>query len=336
MARDAVVHDVDLPSLEYDDEETAYMSTETPSFDADDATLGSTFVIVDEDVSDPDDNDGVGEEDDVSPLVARTALTSAADSRSSSSDTGKVKFLDKIREHKSYQKLARIVKKKGEEPPVIMSPDSGINELQGLTLEEQEKQKEEWQQELNKVEEEIKTLREVLGSKVKASQELRRKLGYTVWQEISEDVSQSLRNVKESNVYQNVEDKFTQFGKAVVDAPIFNFSLPESSDMRTPTRNMVLKHCYQKTESVVKTTAEKATTIFGGFGSGLTTKLGQIKNSESFRSFEEKVGSALENVKTKVASRSNSMQNFDEILEEETRLANEEKRSREEREAATK
>lgn len=81
-----------------------------------------------------------------------------------------------------------------------MSPDSGINELQGLSLEEQEKQKEEWQQELNKVEEEIKTLREVLGSKVKASQELRRKLGYTVWQEISEDVSQSLRNVKESNV----------------------------------------------------------------------------------------------------------------------------------------
>ncbi|XP_008179171.1 uncharacterized protein LOC100164449 isoform X2 [Acyrthosiphon pisum] len=336
MARDAIVHDVDLPSLEYDDEETAYMSTETPSFDVDDATLGSTFVIVDEDVSDPDDDDGVGEEDDVSPLVARTALTSTTDSRSSSSTTGKVKFMDKIREHKSYQKLARIVKKKGEEPPVIMSPDSGINELQGLSLEEQEKQKEEWQQELNKVEEEIKTLREVLGSKVKASQELRRKLGYTVWQEISEDVSQSLRNVKESNVYQNVEDKFTQFGKAVVDAPIFNFSLPESGDMRTPTRNMVLKHCYQKTESVVKTTAEKATTIFGGFGSGLTTKLGQIKNSESFRSFEEKVGSALENVKTKVASRSNSMQNFDEILEEETRLANEEKRSREEREAATK
>lgn len=67
----------------------------------------------------------------------------------------------------------------------------------------------------------------------------------------------------------------------------------------------ILKLCfcfnsYQKTESVVKTTAEKATTIFGGFGSGLTTKLGQIKNSESFRSFEEKVGSALENVKVPI------------------------------------
>ncbi|XP_060853000.1 uncharacterized protein LOC132930717 isoform X4 [Rhopalosiphum padi] len=331
MARDAIVHDVDLPSLEYDDEETAYMATETPSFDADDATLGSTFVIVDEDtVSDLDDDDGVGEEDDVSPLVIRPPAT---DSRSSSAAAGKVKFLDKIREHKSYQKLARIVKKKGEEPPVIMSPDSGINELQGLSLEEQEKQKEEWQQELNKVEEEIKTLREVLGSKVKASQELRRKLGYTVWQEISEDVSQSLRNVKESNVYQNVEDKFTQIGKAVVDAPIYQNVEGKVKQFGTA---VVETPIYQKTESVVKTTAEKATTIFGGFGSGLTTKLGQIKNSESFRSFEEKVGSALENVKTKVASRSNSMQNFDEILEEETRLANEEKRSREEREAATK
>lgn len=334
MARDTIVHDVDLPSLEYDDEETAYMSTETPSFDVDDATLGSTFVIVDEDiVSDPDNDDGVGEEDDVSPLVARTASTAVADSRSSSSAAGKVKFLDKIREHKGYQRLARIVKKKGEEPPVIMSPDSGINELQGLSLEEQEKQKEEWQQELNKVEEEIKTLREVLGSKVKASQELRRKLGYTVWQEISEDVSQSLRNVKESNVYQNVEDKFTQFGKAVVDAPIYQNVEGKVKQFGTAVTETPI---YQKTESVVKTTAEKATTIFGGFGTGLTTKLGQIKNSESFRSFEEKVGSALENVKTKVASRSNSMQNFDEILEEETRLANEEKRSREEREAATK
>nr|BAH70526.1 ACYPI005467 [Acyrthosiphon pisum] len=201
----------------------------------------------------------------------------------------------------------------GEEPPVIMSPDSGINELQGLSLEEQEKQKEEWQQELNKVEEEIKTLREVLGSKVKASQELRRKLGYTVWQEISEDVSQSLRNVKESNVYQNVEDKFTQFGKAVVDAPI-----------------------YQKTESVVKQLQRKLQQYLEDLVVVSQPNLAQIKNSESFRSFEEKVGSALENVKTKVASRSNSMQNFDEILEEETRLANEEKRSREEREAATK
>lgn len=114
MARDAIVHDVDLPSLEYDDEETAayMMATETPSFDADDATLGSTFVIVDEDtVSDPDD-------DDVVPLVMTDdtdVLLRSSSSSSSAATTaaGGTKFLDKIKEHKSYQKLVRIVRKKG-------------------------------------------------------------------------------------------------------------------------------------------------------------------------------------------------------------------------------
>lgn len=54
---------------------------------------------------------------------------------------------------------------------------------------------------------------------------------------------------------------------------------------------------FQKTESVFKSTAEKTTSILGGFGSGLSTKLGQMRNSDSFRSLEEKVGSAYENVK---------------------------------------
>lgn len=57
---------------------------------------------------------------------------------------------------------------------------------------------------------------------------------------------------------------------------------------------------YQKTESVVKATAEKTTSILGGLGSGITMKLGQLKNSESFRSLEEKMGSAYENVKVRI------------------------------------
>jgi len=54
---------------------------------------------------------------------------------------------------------------------------------------------------------------------------------------------------------------------------------------------------YQKTESVLKSTAEKTTSILGGFGSGITMKLGQMRNSDSFRSLEERVGSACENIK---------------------------------------
>lgn len=54
---------------------------------------------------------------------------------------------------------------------------------------------------------------------------------------------------------------------------------------------------YQKTESVIKTTAEKTTSILGGITAGVSSKLGQMRNSESFRSIEERVGTAYENVK---------------------------------------
>lgn len=157
-----------------------------------------------------------------------------------------------------------------------MSPsaDNVANELAGLTLEQQEAQKEEWNRELTKVEEEIQTLRHVLASKVRVSQELKRKLGITVWKDITEDVNQGLRNVKDSQVF-------------------------------------------QKTESVCKQAAGLTTSILGGFGSGITMKIGQMRNSDSFRSLEERVGSAYENVKTKVVpSRSNSTQSFDEALRE--------------------
>lgn len=118
MARDAEVHDLDMPSLEYDDEETAYVGTETPSFDADDAALGSTFVIVDEDtVSDPDDDD-----DMVAPLVncpvsAESVAVGTPAAAASPSSGVRPKFLDKIKEHKSYQRLAKMIKKKGPEFP---------------------------------------------------------------------------------------------------------------------------------------------------------------------------------------------------------------------------
>uniref|UniRef100_A0A1E1W3N5 Tumor protein D52 n=1 Tax=Pectinophora gossypiella TaxID=13191 RepID=A0A1E1W3N5_PECGO len=154
-----------------------------------------------------------------------------------------------------------------------------VDELAGLTPEQAEQLRAEWSRELARVEDEIATLRTVLQSKIRQSSELKRKLGITVWKEITDDVNQGLKNVKESQVY-------------------------------------------QKTESVIKTTAEKTTSILGGITAGVTSKLGQMRNSESFRSIEERVGSAYENVKQgKVASRSNSTQSFDEALRDASRAA---------------
>ncbi|XP_036330601.1 tumor protein D52 isoform X4 [Rhagoletis pomonella] len=161
-------------------------------------------------------------------------------------------------------------------------------EFAALTVEEQERQRAEWSQELARVEEEINTLRTVLASKTRHSSELKRKLGITMWKEITDDMNQGLKNVKESSVF-------------------------------------------QRTESVLKSTSEKTASVFGSITSGITSKFSQMKNSESMRSIEEKVGSAYENVKvsydhnnflcqphaTRVStSRSGSITSFPDALNE--------------------
>lgn len=177
-------------------------------------------------------------------------------------------------------------------PASVASADIAA-EFASLTLEEQERQRAEWSQELARVEEEINTLRTVLASKVRHASDLKRKLGITVWKEITDDMNQGIKNVKESQVYHSVETKVGNIAKAVHEAPI-----------------------YQKTESVIKSTAEKTSSIFGGLTSGISSKFAQIKNSDSMRSLEDKMGSAYENVKTKVASRSSSVNSFNDALNE--------------------
>ncbi|XP_071569294.1 uncharacterized protein [Temnothorax nylanderi] len=207
-------------------------------------------------------------------------------------------YFAKISNSQNYKKFLELIK--GEDASLhsagSLSPssDNMANELQGLSLEEQEQQRAEWSAQLAKVEEEIQTLRHVLANKIKVSQDLKRKLGISVWKELTDDVNQGLKNVKESHVYQNVGETFGRL-----------------------TRTISANSLYQKTESVLKSTAEKTTSILGGFGSGITMKLGQMRNSDSFRSLEERVGSACENIKTKVVpSRSGSTQSFDEALRE--------------------
>ena len=47
-------------------------------------------------------------------------------------------------------------------------------------------------------EDEIQTLRQVLAARVKHAQDLKRRLGVTVWREFSDDLSSQIKNVKES------------------------------------------------------------------------------------------------------------------------------------------
>lgn len=52
-----------------------------------------------------------------------------------------------------------------------------------------------------KTEEEIQTLRTVLTAKIKRSNELKRKLGITVWKEFRDEMESSIKNIQETTAY---------------------------------------------------------------------------------------------------------------------------------------
>ncbi|XP_066943398.1 uncharacterized protein [Macrobrachium rosenbergii] len=161
-----------------------------------------------------------------------------------------------------------------------MTPDSGVHEnFTNLSADEQEKQREEWKAELAKTEEEIQTLRQVLGSKVKHAQDLKRRLGITVWREFTEDFNQSMKTVRESQTTQYVQSL----------------------------------QVYQKTAGAIGAVGEKTSSLFGGIGA----KFGQLKETPTFKSFEERVGGVYSAARTRMGgSGSNSTQDFEEALKE--------------------
>ncbi|CAG7836554.1 unnamed protein product [Allacma fusca] len=168
----------------------------------------------------------------------------------------------------------------------------------GMTAEELEIARSEWQAELNQIEDEILTLKQVLNAKTRRAYELKKKLGVTAWGEFTQDMGQGIKNVRESNAVQKIEETIGGIQDAVTSAPL-----------------------YQKTESAIKATAERTTSLLGGLGSAVSQKIGALKNTESFRSMEERVSSAVSTVKVHTrmgGSRSGSVQSFDEALREAT------------------
>ncbi|KAG9510212.1 putative protein F13E6.1 [Fragariocoptes setiger] len=126
--------------------------------------------------------------------------------------------------------------------------------LNQLTSEQRAKLEDEWKAELAKTEDEISTLRQVLSARLKHAQDLKKKLGIGAWQELTNDLQQSIKTVQETTAY-------------------------------------------QKTSETVKFAAEKTTDIFGSLGDSISKRLGDVKNSSAFKSFEERVGSAVGTVK---------------------------------------
>ncbi|XP_015258547.1 tpd52 like 2b isoform X13 [Cyprinodon tularosa] len=135
----------------------------------------------------------------------------------------------------------------------------------GLTEEEAE----ELRTELTKVEEEINTLRLVLSAKEKHASELKRKLGLNPLNELKQNISKSWQDVQTSQAYLSAS--------ATLD-------------------DIAHSEAYKKTQETLSEAGQKTTAALSTLGTAISRRLGDMRNSPTFKSFEDKVG----NLKHKV------------------------------------
>ncbi|XP_018089959.1 tumor protein D52-like 2 L homeolog isoform X3 [Xenopus laevis] len=135
---------------------------------------------------------------------------------------------------------------------------------EGLT----EAEAEELRSELLKVEEEINTLRQVLAAKERHSNELKRKLGQTPLNQLKMNLSKSLQEVQMSNAYVKTSEKLGEWNEKVTHSDV-----------------------YKKTHETLSQAGQKTSTALSTVGTAITRRLGDMRNSPTFKSFEERVGS---------------------------------------------
>ncbi|XP_059383512.1 tumor protein D54-like isoform X3 [Carassius carassius] len=149
----------------------------------------------------------------------------------------------------------------------------------GLTEEEAE----ELRLELTKVEEEIQTLRQVLSAKEHHASELKRKLGLSPLTEFKQNITKSWQDVQTSNAYLSASATLDDIASSEV---------------------------YKKTQETLSQAGQKTSAALSTVGTAISRKLGDMsnysirqsismpamRNSPTFKSFEDKVG----NIKYKV------------------------------------
>lgn len=135
----------------------------------------------------------------------------------------------------------------------------------GLTEEEAE----ELRLELTKVEEEIHTLRQVLSAKERHASELKRKLGLNPLSEFKQNITKSWQDVQTSNAYLSASATLDDIASSEV---------------------------YKKTQETLSQAGQKTSAALSTVGTAISRKLGDMRNSPTFKSFEDKVG----NIKYKV------------------------------------
>ncbi|XP_064023434.1 tumor protein D54 isoform X8 [Pogoniulus pusillus] len=160
--------------------------------------------------------------------------------------------------------------------PVDNAASARMSTPEGLTLAEEE----ELRSELAKVEEEIGTLRQVLAAKERHCGELKRKLGLTPLDGLKQNLSKSWHDVQVSNAYVKTSEKLGEWNDRVTQSDF-----------------------YKKTQETLSQAGQKTSAALSNVGSVISRKFGDMRNSATFKSFEDRVGTIKSRV---VGSRENS------------------------------
>ncbi|XP_063003505.1 tumor protein D54 isoform X3 [Elgaria multicarinata webbii] len=148
-------------------------------------------------------------------------------------------------------------------------PPPRASSYNGLT----EAEEEELKSELAKVEDEIGTLRQVLAAKERHCGELKRKLGLTPLDGLKQNLSKSWHDVQVSNAY-----------------------VSASSTLEDWNEKLTQSDAYKKTQETLSQAGQKTSAALSNVGSVISRKLGDMRNSATFKSFEDRVGT----IKSKV------------------------------------
>ncbi|XP_068432695.1 tumor protein D53 isoform X6 [Clinocottus analis] len=162
-----------------------------------------------------------------------------------------------------------------------------------------EEEKEEIQQELDKLEEEISTLRQVLTSKEKRHAELKQKLGMSSLNELRNNFSRGWHDMQTSTAYKKTSETLSTAGQKTSAA----FStLGCAITRKFGDMSMVgLELLFPRRSNSI------------GYSIRHSMSMPTMRNSPSFKSFEEKVETTVSTIKTKVGG-TDAGGSFEEVL----------------------
>ncbi|XP_011847759.1 PREDICTED: tumor protein D54 isoform X5 [Mandrillus leucophaeus] len=153
--------------------------------------------------------------------------------------------------------------------------------IEGLT----EAEEEELRAELTKVlQKEIVTLRQVLAAKERHCGELKRRLGLSTLGGLKQNLSRSWHDVQVSNAYVKTSEKLGEWNEKVTQSDL-----------------------YKKTQETLSQAGQKTSAALSTVGSAISRKLGDMRNSATFKSFEDRVGTIKSKV---VGDRENGSDNL--------------------------